>query len=173
YKRTSTTFSNTYTWQNRRTTLYSLALTNVSLINSDIKSEAFRGQLDTLALEGNYNLARSFDPSFVSSMIFSITWNKNYGTFDRNAVFIRAQVEPGGTTLNFIDPDIITRQGLQYFKYLRMNFDFRQVRILNSWATLAYRINTGFAYSYGSDRSLPYEKYYFAGGSNSIRAWRP
>ena len=173
YSRNSTTFSNTYTWQNQRTTLYSLALTNISLINSEIKSEEFRNQLDSLDLQGNYNLARSFEPSFVSSMIFSITWNRNYGTFDRNALFMRAQFEPGGTTLNFIDPDIITRQGLQYFKYWRLNFDFRQIRILNSWATFAYRINTGIAYSYGSDRSLPYEKYYFAGGSNSIRAWRP
>lgn len=173
YKRTSTTFSNTYTWQNKRTTQYSLALTNISLINSEIKLQEFRDQLDSLDIEGNYNLARSFEPSFVSSMIFSITWNRNYGTFDRNAVFIRAQFEPGGTTLNFIDPEIISKQGLQYFKYLRFNFDFRQIRILNSWATFAYRINTGVAYSYGSDRSLPYEKYYFAGGSNSIRAWRP
>jgi outer membrane protein assembly factor BamA len=173
YRRNNTTFSNTYTWQNQRTTQYSLALFNVSLINSEIKSDAFRAVLKNLDSLGNYNLARSFEPSFVSSMLFSVTWNKNYGTFDRNAVFIRAQFEPGGTTLNFIDPDIITRQGLQYFKFWRLNFDFRQMRILNSWATFAYRINTGIAYSYGSDRSLPYEKYYFAGGSNSVRAWRP
>ncbi len=173
YSRNSTTFSNTYTWQNQRTTQYSLALFNLSLINSEIKSEQFQEVLNELDSLGNYNLARSFQPSFVSSMIFSVTWNRNYGTFDRNAVFIRAQFEPGGTTLNFIDPDIITRQGLQYFKYLRFNFDFRQVRVLNSWATFAYRLNAGVAYSYGSDRSLPYEKYYFVGGSNSIRAWRP
>lgn len=173
YRRNGTTFSNTYTWQNHRTTQYSLALFNLSLINSDIKSVAFREVLDDLDSLGNYNLARSFQPSFVSSMIFSVTWNRNYGTFDRNAVFIRAQFEPGGTTLNFINPDIITRQGLQYFKYLRFNFDYRRIRILNRWATFAYRVNTGIAYSYGSDRSLPYEKYYFAGGSNSIRAWRP
>ena len=173
YSRNSTTISNTYTWQNQRTTQFSLALFNLSLINSEIKSPRFREVLDELDSLGNYNLARSFEPSFVSSMIFSITWNKNYGTFDRNAVFIRAQVEPGGTTLNFIDPEIITRQGLQYFKYLRLNFDFRQIRILSSWATFAYRLNAGVAYSYGSDRSLPYEKYYFVGGSNSIRAWRP
>ena len=173
YSRNSTTVSNTYTWQNQRTTQFSLALFNLSLINSEIKSSRFRQVLDELDSLGNYNLARSFEPSFVSSMIFSITWNKNYGTFDRNAVFIRAQVEPGGTTLNFIDPEIITRQGLQYFKYLRLNFDFRQIRILSSWATFAYRLNAGVAYSYGSDRSLPYEKYYFVGGSNSVRAWRP
>ena len=173
YRRNNTTFSNTYTWQNQRTTQYSLALFNVSLINSEIKSDDFRELLKDLDSLGNYNLARSFEPSFVSSMLFSVTWNKNYGTFDRNAVFIRAQFEPGGTTLNFIDPDIITRQGLQYFKFWRLNFDFRQMRILNSWATFAYRFNTGIAYSYGSDRSLPYEKYYFVGGSNSVRAWRP
>lgn len=173
YSRNSTTVSNTYTWQNQRTTQYSLALFNLSLINSQIKSLEFQDVLDDLDSLGNYNLARSFEPSFVSSMIFSITWNRNYGTFDRNAVFIRGQFEPGGTTLNFIDPDIITRQGLQYFKYLRFNFDFRQIRILSSWATFAYRLNAGVAYSYGSDRSLPYEKYYFVGGSNSVRAWRP
>ena len=173
YSRNSATLSNTYTWQNQRTTQYSLALFNLSLINSEIKSSDFRRVLDELDSLGNYNLARSFRPSFVSSVIFSITWNHNYGTFDRNAVFIRAQFEPGGTTLNFIDPKIITDRGLQYFKYLRFNFDFRKIRVLSTWATFAYRVNTGVAYSYGSDRSLPYEKYYFAGGSNSIRAWRP
>lgn len=173
YSRNSTTFANTYTWQSQRTTQFSLALFNLSLINSTIKSPDFQRVLNEQDSLGNYNLARSFEPSFVSSMIFSVTWNRNYGTFDRNALFIRAQFEPGGTTLNFIDPEIIRRQGLQYFKYLRFNFDFRQIRVLSSWVTFAYRFNAGVAYSYGSDRSLPYEKYYFAGGSNSIRAWRP
>ena len=173
YSRVATTLSNTYTWQNQRTTQYSLALFNLGLINSKIKSPAFQGVLDELDSLGNYNLARSFEPSFVSSMIFTITWNRNYGTPDIDASFIRAQFEPGGTVLNFVDPGIITRQGLQYFKYMRFNFDFRRVKVLNTWASFAYRLNTGVAYSYGSDRSLPYEKYYFAGGSNSVRAWRP
>jgi outer membrane protein insertion porin family len=173
YRRTSTTLSNTYTWQNTRSTQFSLALTNVSLINSTIKLKEFSDLLNQLDSLGNYNLARSFQPSFVSSMIFGITWNKNYGTSDRSGVFIRTQFETGGTSLNFIDPSIVTDQGLQYFKYLRLNFDYRRVNILNRWATLAYRFNSGIAYSYGSNRSLPYEKFFFAGGSNSIRAWRP
>jgi outer membrane protein insertion porin family len=173
YIRSSTTLSNTYTWQNRRTTQFSLALTNVSLIESEI-SDAFRQNvLDTLEKLGNFNLINSFKPSFVSSMIFGITWNKDYGTYDKNAVFIRAQVESGGTSLNFIDTTLISKRGLQHFKYLRFNFDFRKVHVINKWATLAYRFNTGVAYSYARNRSLPYEKFYFAGGSNSVRAWRP
>lgn len=173
YRRTGTTLSNTYTWENQRTTQYSLALTNVSLINSNIKDTTFQELLDTLYTLGNYNLKRSFDPSFVSSMIFGITWSHNYGSIDKNSIFIRGQFETGGTSLNFINPDIITEQGLRYFKYLRFNFDFRRVRILSKRTTLAYRLNTGFAWSYSPGRSLPYEKFYFAGGSNSIRAWRP
>lgn len=173
YKRISTTFSNTYTWLNKRSTQYSLALTNISLINSTINSTAFRNLLDSLEILGNYNLVRSFNPSLVSSIIFGMTWNRNYGTFDKNAVFIRTQFESGGTSLNFLDTTLITRQGLQYFKYLRFNFDFRRIRVLTKWATLAYHLNTGVAYSYASDPALPYEKFYFAGGSNSVRAWRP
>jgi outer membrane protein insertion porin family len=173
YKRISTTLANTYTWQNRRSTQYSLALTNISLINSEIKSNAFQNLLDSLEILGNYNLVRSFNPSFVSSMIFGVTWNKDYGTFDRNAMFIRTQFESGGTSLNFLDTSLVTKQGLQYFKYLRFNFDFRRIRVLTKWATLAYRLNTGIAYSYDRRPALPYEKFFFAGGSNSVRAWRP
>lgn len=172
YERTSSTLSNTYTWQNKNITQYSLALANVSLINS-VTEPSFDSLLNERYSQGNYNLKRSFDPSFVSSMIFGITWNRDYGSTDRNSMFVRGQFESGGTSLNFIDPSIITEQGLQYFKYLRVSLDFRRVRILSKFAQLAYRINTGIAYSYDSNNSLPYEKFYFAGGSNSVRAWRP
>jgi outer membrane protein insertion porin family len=172
YSRANLTFSNTYTWQNKRTTQFSLALTNVSLINSKL-DPVFQVRLDELSEQGNYNLSRSFLPSLVNSMIFGITWNHNYGSSDKNSLFIRGQVESGGTSLNFINTDWITDRGLQFFKYVRLNLDFRRVRILNKWAHLAYRVNSGLAYSYGSDKALPYEKYYFAGGSNSVRAWRP
>ncbi|HEY0651688.1 MAG TPA: BamA/TamA family outer membrane protein [Chryseosolibacter sp.] len=172
YNRIATTLSNTYSWQNQRTTEYSLALVNASLINSK-KSDEFSELLERLDSLGNYNLVNSFRPSFVSSMIFGITWNHNYGSIDKNSVFIRGQFETGGTSLNIVDPAIITKQGLQYFKYLRLSVDFRRNRILNKFATLAYRINTGVAYDYSGNNTLPYEKFYFAGGSRSVRAWSP
>jgi outer membrane protein assembly factor BamA len=49
----------------------------------------------------------------------------------------------------------------------------RRVDPLDKNTVLAYRFNSGFAYAYGDNQSLPYEKFFFAGGSNSIRAWRP
>jgi outer membrane protein assembly factor BamA len=51
--------------------------------------------------------------------------------------------------------------------------EMKKMAVLNQNTVLAYRFNSGMAYSYGSERSLPYEKYFFAGGSNGVRAWRP
>jgi outer membrane protein assembly factor BamA len=107
-------------------------------------------------------------------MIFSITWNPNdYGTQGKTSVLIRAQVESGGTIFNFVSDKPILNQGLQTFKYLRGSVDLRQVTSLTKVTTLAFRLNGGVSYSYASNRSLPYEKFFFAGGSNSVRAWRP
>src|SRR5690606_795877 len=58
-------------------------------------------------------------------------------------------------------------------KYLRFGFDFRQNKVIDGNTVLAYRINTGVAYAYGENNTVPYEKFFFAGGSSSVRAWRP
>jgi outer membrane protein assembly factor BamA len=62
---------------------------------------------------------------------------------------------------------------LQYYKYIRVSLDLRRVDPIDKNTVLAYRFNSGFAYSYSDNHSLPYEKFFFAGGSNSVRAWRP
>ncbi|MCI0750810.1 MAG: hypothetical protein L0Y35_03140, partial [Flammeovirgaceae bacterium] len=163
YRRAATSFTNTYTWQNKRTTLFSFTLTNLSIINSDIKTDEFQQILNEQQDLGNFSLVNSFKPSFVNSMIFSITWNPNdYGQQGKTSVFIRAQAESGGTIFNFIDTKPVDDQGLQTFKYLRGNVDLRQITPLTKVTSLAFRLNGGVAYSYASSPSLPYEKFFFA-----------
>jgi outer membrane protein insertion porin family len=172
YKRTSTNLNLTYSWENKRIRRFDFTLSSLSIINSNTTT-AFQKTLDSLATEGN-NLYLSFRPSFVSSMIFSMSWNhNNYGNREENSVFFRWSVESGGTLQNLIDYPAIENRGLQSFKYIRLNADIRRLNIIDRNTNLAYRLNAGVAYSYDTVRALPYEKYFFAGGSNSIRAWRP
>lgn len=173
YIRENFNFSNTYTWQNRNNTQYQFSLTDVSIINSAITEQRFQDRLDTLEQNGN-RLINSFLPSFVSSMIFSATWNFNsYGLNFSNSSFFRLFLESGGTTLNLVNTDFLARESLEFYKYLKINADFRKTNPINQNTTLAYRINAGIAKPYSENRVLPYEKYFFAGGSNGIRAWRP
>jgi hypothetical protein len=146
---------------------------SLSVINSTT-DPTFQDFLETQFEELGNTLIYSFRPSFVSSMTFAMTWNhNNYGSPDESSAFIRWSVESGGTLQNLFEFPIIEKRDLQAFKYIRANLDMRRINILNKNTTVAYRFNGGVAYSYDSDDVLPYEKYFFAGGSNSVRAWRP
>lgn len=173
YQRSNVTFSNTYTWENKRTTLYSFTLTNLQVIQSTL-DPAFDQLLTDLQNNQGNNLKNSFKPSLVSSMIFSMTWNpSNYGNQERSSYFLRIQAESGGTLFNFFTPTYAVKRDLEIYKYVRLGVDFRRNRVINKNTSVAFRFNSGVAYAYGDNKSLPYEKYFFVGGSNSVRAWRP
>ena len=172
YQRSITTASATYTWDNKKNFQYSFTALNLNIIRSDTSTQ-FGTILRNLEKNGN-RLINAFKPSLVSSMTFSITWNQhNYGKADVNSFFIRGALESGGTFLNLYTPDLIEKEGLQPFKYLRANVDIRRNQILNKISQLAFRLNSGIGYAYSTDKVLPYEKNFFVGGSNSVRAWRP
>lgn len=174
YIRTNVTVATTYTWSNQRKQQYFFTPVSLSIINSKL-DPTFEEELKVQDSLGNYSLVNSFNPSFVSSMIFGSTWNfNNYGNKEKTSSYLRAQLESGGTIWNFIDPSFIKEKyGLQYFKYLRLNLDYRRNHVIDKITSIAYRVDGGIAYSYAKDKSLPYEKFFFSGGSNSIRAWRP
>jgi outer membrane protein insertion porin family len=174
YRRTYVSANAAYTWQNKNRTSYSLTPLSVIVIKTENLSEPFKELLRTQDSLGNNALINSFRPSFVNSVMFGITWNlNNYGNNEFNSSFVRVQFESGGTLWNFFDPKFLTDWGLQHYKYIRVGLDLRRVNPVDKNTVVAYRFNSGFVYPYGDDKGVPYEKYFFAGGSNSIRAWRP
>ncbi len=173
YIRSATTFNYIYSWENRRIRRFDLTLVNLNIINSKTDS-AFQKLLDDLFINEGNTLFRTFEPSFVSSIIFNMSWNhRNYGNYDENSVFFRWSIESGGTFQDLFQFPIVERQQLQEFQYLRVSADLRSLTIIDRNTVLAKRLNAGLGYSYEDNKVLPYEKYFFAGGSNSVRAWRP
>ncbi len=191
FVRTNVNTSLTYSWQTERerkddvyNTQYSIAPISVSIIGSEFrKNEEGLAYLDSLQVwaERGNPLIRSFDDAFVSSMYaYAVFTKNNYGTYLRNSRYIRPYIESGGTTQNLIDfpyttTDSIRGSGdLRAFRFLKFSNDYRKYIPLGGNTALAYRVNAGVAIPYGSENAtLPYEKFFFAGGSNSIRSYRP
>ena len=174
-----------YTWQPAPSKQFSFFIADINLINAGQGtnteiSQAFKEQLAIQKSLGS-TVYLSFRRSFASGISFAYTYNTNVVGQNRRANFLRTVIESGGTTLNlFSEPQLNrffntqdTTSGLQYYKYLRFNVDFRRYIPLRPHTTLAFRLNTGLVYGYGPGRTAPYEKLFFAGGSNSIRAWLP
>nr|WP_262918769.1 outer membrane protein assembly factor [Tunicatimonas sp. TK19036] len=183
YIRTNFQTSIAYTWQKAQKVLYNFTPVDFNFIDSKV-DPSFQELLDESQQRFGIPLNRSFLPSFVTSTSFSTIFNfNNYGGSDilsdnngGTPSYLKLFFESGGTLLNFFGTDLLDNADLAYFKFLKFNPDFRQYISLGRDKTLAYRVNIGIAYPYGgaeTENALPYEKYFFAGGSNSIRAWRP
>ncbi|MFN7489715.1 MAG: BamA/TamA family outer membrane protein [Chryseotalea sp.] len=174
YRRSSANASVTYNWQRGQSHFYSFALANLSVIDSRIDQSSFQDFLNNQETLGNFSLSNSFRPSFVSSMQFTFTWNPdNYGNTEKSSHFLRTSLESGGNIFSLIDSIPFLNRNLAYFKFLRLTLDMRRITVLGKQTVLASRLNFGLAYSFNDNKSLPYEKFFFAGGSNSVRAWRP
>ena len=175
YVRSSLNGSYGYSWQNKKRWIFDLTVSDVNLIESELDS-AFNAALKQQTRFGN-QLRRSFQPSFVSSSSFNISKNfNNYGQSRSQASFIKIFIETGGNLLNINGlQENIEQSSLAYFQFLKASIDYRTYIPYGKESTFAYRFNVGVAKPYGdfSEGILPYEKYYFAGGSNSIRAWAP
>jgi len=59
-----------------------------------------------------------------------------------------------------------------FSQYLRGDIDFRFYNVVDEDNSIVYRIFAGVGYPYSNSTALPFEKKYFAGGANSIRAWQ-
>ncbi|MEH0155540.1 BamA/TamA family outer membrane protein [Limibacter armeniacum] len=169
-----------YQWRNRKNALFNLSLVDLSVINTPFISEDFDKRLSDLQEEGN-NLIYSFDNSFVSSVSAYYSKAKgNYGTSQLGkSSFLKLYAELGGTYLNLLGQRFVDENdrifGLRYFRFMKFYADLRQsLPIIPNVQQLASRLHIGMVKSYGDGvDAIPYEKYFFTGGSNSNRAWRP
>ena len=161
---------------------YIFSLADLNIIQTPRKTSSFSDYLANLLSQGN-TLVTSFQPSFVSSIHLTYLYNNNDFTRFVNGRFLRLFAESGGTSLRLIE-DRLIQSGfissnnklfgeLAYYKFIKLNADYRIYRSVTPKSQIAFRLNSGVAITSGSNKTLPYEKYFFAGGSNSVRAWRP
>ena len=177
YTRNAITGLLSYSWATRSNKqVFTINAADLNYIRTPKIQDEFVGILSDLQAQGN-NLIWSFLPSFISSISGQTIINFNkYGDFNsRKASLLRVFGESGGTTLNFFNVRNNNEEGIEYanFQWLKGQIDFRRYYPVNQKQTFAYRLNFGVAQPYGvSAGILPYEKYFFAGGGTSIRAWQ-
>ncbi|MEQ8470796.1 MAG: BamA/TamA family outer membrane protein [Marinoscillum sp.] len=178
YERRTINTGTSYIWQVQDNAQFTFKPFDASYIFS-VTDSVFDSRLEE---RGNNSLIAAFKPSFVSFSSFNARFNANgYGVGNNNAHFIQAYLETGGNIQNIIGDETPFGDSLEYYKYIKSTLEYRQNFRLTSRSAFAYRVNVGAAYSYADNSAdgdpktsaLPYEKYFFAGGSNSIRAWAP
>ena len=62
--------------------------------------------------------------------------------------------------------------GLDFAQFGRLDIDGSYYKYFSPTRSLAFRLNLGIAFPFGTSNDVPYVKQFLAGGPNSVRAWR-
>ncbi|HEY0110939.1 MAG TPA: outer membrane protein assembly factor, partial [Fibrella sp.] len=148
YSRRNLRAAMTYLWERSQAQQFNFSIADINYLQATIQSgpvgQQFEQSLQDLEAQGS-TIRNSFRNAFFSSIGFGYTYNTNLLGQNKRANFFRITSESGGTTLNFLNTSAIEslRQstGLQYYKYLRTNIDYRHYLPITSKALLAFRAN--------------------------------
>lgn len=114
----------------------------------------------------------------IFNSIYSFNYNSSPLTASRNTYRLGFNVETAGALAGLLikksaDSDQKLLFGVPIAQYLRFDIDQRYYMHLTSRLTWANRLLGGLGIPYGNSDQLPFIKQFFAGGANSIRAFRP
>ncbi|SFC48171.1 Outer membrane protein assembly factor BamA [Flexibacter flexilis DSM 6793] len=182
YARNIIKASLTYTIQTTPYSQIGVTPIDVSVNHTRNIDTDFRDFLITQAINGN-SLIMSFNNSLVTSFGAYYMHNTNQTGSHKRSKYFRVNAEIGGLLPSFLNKTILKNNSeelfkLQYYRYVKVNADFRFYQPASKSTMIAARLNAGAAVPIGqfagsSTATLPWEKYFFSGGSNSVRAWAP
>ena len=132
----------------------------------------------------------SFTDHLIFAMNYSLIYNNQRLASNKNYSYARLNLETSGNLLyslselfnreKTIAQDTVTNETLEYYKFFNIRFaqyvkadiEFRRSFQIDRYNSVVGRAFAGVGIPYGNSRVLPYEKQYFAGGANGIRAWQ-
>ncbi|TVR77643.1 MAG: hypothetical protein EA412_10490 [Chitinophagaceae bacterium] len=168
-----------YEWRGRNfQRFHSLYPISFNLVSFD-KENANPAFLEIL--ERSPLLNSSFSNQFILGLNYNMIWNTQPFRSRENFFYFIWNIDIAGNMLNAvkslysnIDEEVDREKifSIPYSQYAKTEGDFRYYINTGEYNSLVLRLNAGLAVPYGNSEVLPYVKQFFAGGPNSIRAWR-
>ncbi|WP_111672767.1 translocation and assembly module lipoprotein TamL [Algoriphagus litoralis] len=160
-----------YFWNANRFAYHEINPISINLVNPSEISDEF----ETI-LESNPFLRTSFERQFIVGLNYTFNFNKLADRFRKHGYFIGLGIDLAGNALNAASNLTGSESGeflgLPYAHYAKTDLDLRYYFRFTENQTIATRLFAGVGKPLGSSLSLPYIKQFFAGGPNSIRAFR-
>ncbi len=175
YERHISSFQFGYEWKQSKTVFHRLTLLDMS-ITKIFPSPAFQASLDTIT---NERYKDQYQDHFISAIKYNYIYNSQQPTKHSSFTFFNARAEVAGNItyglhelFNASKTDgYYTTFGIQFAQYARIELDYRHFVALTNKQGIIYRFNTGLGLAYGNSLGMPFEKGFYGGGANGMRAW--
>lgn len=183
YTRNVTNFSLGYTWKTTEKIHHTFNPFVINFVKVSLKP-TYQDYLNSLH---NNFLSNSFSNHLSTSTRYSFTFNEQNFKKQENFSFFKINTEASGNFLkgiydmaNSIRSNIFVKDQLgsytllniPYSQYLRVDADYRYYYNSNELNKIVFRIAAGIGKPLANSPSLPFERSFFSGGANGIRAWQ-
>lgn len=133
-----------------------------------------------LDLETNQRIKDMYTDHLIFGLDYSFIYSNQTINSNHDFFYFKANIETSGNLLSlFNHTPLITEAnnyhmiaGIRYAQYFRYQFDFRFYHILKPDNVLALRFMYGQGIAYGNSVDMPFEKSFYAGGTNGMRGWQ-
>jgi outer membrane protein assembly factor BamA len=174
YTQTVANASFGYNWKGNRYLTHIVNPLEINLVKVPYKSQDF---IDWL--EGQY-IYYSYQPHLVTVMNYSLIFTNQNLQKNKDFIYFKFNAEAAGNILyaafNLSGAEKTNGAyelfNIDFSQYIKGDIDFRHYNILNPGTKIVYRFFAGAGLPYKNSSALPFEKKYFSGGANSIRAWQ-
>ncbi|MFO7935410.1 MAG: BamA/TamA family outer membrane protein [Bacteroidales bacterium] len=174
YTRTMANASFGYNWQGRENFSHLVYPLEISLILTPYRSPSFREWL-----EGKY-LFYSYEPHVIVDSRYTMVFSNQKLLKNQDFQDVRINLETAGNLLyggySLFAPEQGEEQyrllGVEFAQYVKGDIDVRDYNFFYEDISLVLRGFMGAGFAYLNSTAMPFEKQYFSGGANSIRAWQ-
>lgn len=177
FSRSLTSFSFGYSWRTVERHKHAVFPVDISFIKNKLTS-AFATYLKNL---NNPTVSSTYQDQFVASSRYQYVYNNLDAKKTKSDLYIRTGIQVAGNGLSLLSPllnlekesDYYRIGGIRFAQFIRPEVEVVFSRKLLRKTRLVNRLYAAAGISYGNAIVLPYEKNFFAGGANDIRAWQP
>ncbi len=176
YNRYIITASYGYNWMSTSTIEHYLTPINLNAVKV-LPSDIFE---ELLSMETNQRIKDQYTDHLILGLNYSFIFNNQNVKKTNDFVYFKFDIETSGNLLSLLNNTPIIKQtdnyheiiGIRYAQYLKFQFDFRFYHYFRNKNMLALRFAYGQGIAYGNSHDIPFEKSFYAGGTNGMRGWQ-
>ena len=176
YTRTIANASFGYDWKSGFYKEHIVNPLQMNLVNVLSIDPVFRARIDSSSYQ-----AFSYRDVLILGGSYSFIFNNQKIKNSKDYWFLRINAEAAGNILGLAEKLANGNKnadstyhilGQPFAQYIRSDIDLRYYYKFNDASSIAYRAFLGIGIPYGNSKEIPFERQYFSGGANSIRAWQ-
>jgi outer membrane protein assembly factor BamA len=175
YTRTIANATFGYNWSGHKYRTHIVNPVQLNVVRLISIDTAFQKKIDASSY-----LAYSYRDVMILGSNYSFIFNNQKIQKSKDYLFLRVNAEAAGNLLSAASRLTGAKKtegtynilGQPFAQYIRTDLDLRYNVILNDVSSVVYRGFIGLGIPDGNSKAIPFEKQYFGGGANGIRAWQ-